>query len=274
MINIAEIKKIHEGNEEILDVKIVGNIDGVGELKIIEYSNILKEFNEFRRRADTLSFIHNELMDLCRENSKNHLAFEAKLESYLSATLKFIDTWEKEIKKRFSYLSLNFKEQKENIYDNFFEYRFIYNLRNFSQHVGNSLSYVVNSIYSDAEIIFSKEYFLKNHSGMQPSFRKELESSNIEVLNITNAVKVCTDELIKLHNNIVKTIIDNEKKYVEAAINVDSFYRYYNKEGGILVLTKFDLSNFKENSETKFDFFEVPNNFSEVILNNVIIKWQ
>lgn len=273
MINIAEVRKIRENNEDILNIEFVSRLDDEAEIIIKKYNDILIEYNNFRKKADILNYNYNEIVNICREKNQNQIIYESKIEAYLSSTKKFVDTWQKEINANFKFLLPYFSEQVAYIYDSYFEYRFIYNLRNFSQHIGDSLSYIAGSLYEDSKIIINKSYILKYPDKLQKKFETELRNITSENLDISNAVMVVNNELINFHNEIVKRIINEEKKYVEAAINVDSFYKYYSKKGGYLILTKFDLLNVKDNTEKNLDFYEIYNNYANTILKNVIIKW-
>ncbi|MDD3048941.1 MAG: hypothetical protein PHQ89_03060 [Bacilli bacterium] len=175
MVNVVEVRKIRENNEDIINMEVVGKLSNEIEVVIKRYNELLIEYNNFRKKADTLNYNYNEISNICREKCNNKIIYEAKIEAYLSSTKKFVDTWQKEISNNFKYLLPYFKEQLAIMYDTYFEYRLIYNLRNFSQHIGDSLSYTVGSLYDDTKIIINRSYILKYPDKLQKQFELELK---------------------------------------------------------------------------------------------------
>lgn len=101
--------------------------------------SLLKEFNFVEEVNDT----YKEYLDCLHDKSVSTKKLVRYINNYLSSYKGFIDRWETYLKrnKDESFIQF-FKEAISSIYDKYFEYRFIYNLRNYAQHNGTPVSKV------------------------------------------------------------------------------------------------------------------------------------
>jgi len=146
------------GNDNNPNYQFIKEIEEISYLKIKDQINIVNEVDDsidlflihnynFQKtvdfhNGDFRDFIENMTEPIKTDkNEYTHIKIEINriLLNYLSSFRMLIDHSERLIKKRFGKDSkdfLKFKKTLKNIYDNHFEYRFIYKLRNFCQHCG------------------------------------------------------------------------------------------------------------------------------------------
>ncbi|MCP3025986.1 hypothetical protein [Halobacillus sp. A5] len=199
----------------------------------------LKPLNEVFSFFDYLNNEYNEYLNWFQDKGGRSLKSVIRLiNNFLSAYKGFIDHWETYIKRKKSknFLDL-FEKSISKIYDENFEYRFIYNLRNFAQHNGNPVSSVSKNENGSSKILLNTATFLKEHNGMQKKFRKELNGTEVESLNVDQAIRVVYFNLSELHQLLINNILaeDNEK-YLRASVTVLEIYNKYNKNGGLIGL--------------------------------------
>jgi hypothetical protein len=200
--NYQFIKEIEESSyiEIKNQINIVNEADDSIDLFLIHKNNF----------GETVDF-HNEHFRDFIENmtepiktDKNEYTF-IKIEinrillNYLSSFRMLIDHSERLIKKRFGKDSTEFltlKETLKNAYDNHFEYRFIYKLRNFCQHCGIPVTdFIIDNTKKSAEMCFNKQYLLNEYDSwgveikndflkLEPKFSvNEILLKNIEIMN-------------------------------------------------------------------------------------------
>jgi hypothetical protein len=159
---------------------------------------------------------------------------------FLTDLKTYIDVWETFIKRDMKDLESFYKSTLNSIYDRNFEYRFLYNLRNFSQHCGSPISNVTKSIHNKRNgVLLSKSFFLKEHKNMQSNFKKELNALDIDDLDVDASIVKVKDLLIELHSKLLHEVIMAIKDdVIVSCSNLLKFYRKYNREGGDLALIK------------------------------------
>ncbi|QWI14805.1 hypothetical protein EXW48_01565 [Bacillus wiedmannii] len=225
--------------------------------KIVEFINnemritksITEEkFNELKRISEPIWEIDKKIrfFDLIKEEYNEYiLVIESQkskntkvvrtINNYLGSYKAFLDRWETFFKRHGSRELIDyFKTCVSGVYDTCFEYRFIYNLRNYAQHAGIPISRIRNALDKDIEITINKETFLNSHSGMQPKFRKELNRLQFEEIDIDNAIKVVHKELEEVHNKFIAKFMESKEDILYSASFVTEFYKNYNEYGGEL----------------------------------------
>ncbi|XKK20389.1 hypothetical protein HFP67_02400 [Bacillus sp. CB102A.1] len=207
-----------------------------------------EEFNELKKISEPIWEIYGKIrfFDLIKEEYDEYISVikdqkstttkvVRAINNYLSSYKAFLDRWETFFKRHGSQGLIDyFKVSVSEVYDNFFEYRFIYNLRNYAQHAGIPISRISNALDKDIEISIKKETFINSHSGMQSKFRKELQQLQFEEIDIDNAIKVVHKELEKIHNKFIGKFIESIEDCLYSANYIRKFYKKYNKYGGEL----------------------------------------
>lgn len=126
----------------------------------------------------------NELIGFIREQQNKLDEIDAiecnrLLFNYIDTLYGYINFFEKNYK-------ANFKSIKQEIYDSYFEYRFIYNLRNFIIHEDLGILSVSKQIYENSIVVrfnVSKNKLI-NSSRFQPSVRQEIEKRFVHDIDI------------------------------------------------------------------------------------------
>jgi len=110
-----------------------------------------------------------------------------------------------------------FINHRNNFYDNHFEYRFFYQLRNFSTHVGLPITNIVSEIIDENDpdmktsekVYMDREYLLNSYDGWKHSVRDKLKmlTAYIEVKPIVSEFLTCMQEfnkeLVRLETNMI-----------------------------------------------------------------------
>ncbi|WP_427110444.1 hypothetical protein [Lysinibacillus xylanilyticus] len=116
---------------------------------------------------------------------------------------------------------------------------FLYNLRNYAQHAGIPVTRITKSLENEIEIIINKGNFVKSHSGMQSPFKKELNRSQIEEIDINSAIKVVHKELERVHNVFINKIIQSKDNILYSANYINEFYKKHSKyEGELSIISQ------------------------------------
>lgn len=162
------------------------------------------------------------------------------INNYFSGYKGFLDRWETYIKRELpDEISTYFKLLGNEIYDRCFEYRFIYNLRNYAQHAGNPVSRIYRSIDNDTEVFLNKESFISSHKKMQASFRKELQRIHLDEIDIHASIIVVQKELESMQNKLIMKIVESTEGIIYSANYIREFYEKYSKyEGHLSIITQ------------------------------------
>ncbi|WP_158661057.1 hypothetical protein [Bacillus kwashiorkori] len=139
-----------------------------------------------------------------------------KLSNYLSNARKFIDQSEIKIYQDYSKNSLKsglWDDKKTELYNELFSYRFLYHLRNFTQHNGtmplNSVSKkIIPTIFGEQKVLEIKvirDSLLNTSFNWNSGIKKEIEDmpDSFDITGYLIEHKVC---LQKLYNKIIEII--------------------------------------------------------------------
>lgn len=201
------------------------------------------------------------------------------INNYLSSYKSFNDSWKTYIDRNKDMQNF-YKRSIVEIAEENFEYRFIYNLRNYVQHCNKPVSSIKCSLNNKAKITLSCEKFLKEHNGMQTKFRKELENSNIVELNVDESIRTVYMLLTEIQMKLVNKILNSLDDYfLSASIKVVDFYKKYNTNGGKLgLINSFVVEEItKINSETgnvNFEIFNIPYDVARMVIKGKFIKFK
>ncbi|MDZ5610135.1 hypothetical protein U2I54_24605 [Bacillus pseudomycoides] len=252
-----------------------------------------EEFNELKRNSEPIWEIDGKIrfFDLIKEEYDEYiLVIEDQkskttkvvraINNYLSSYKAFLDRWETFFKRHGSQELIDyFKTSLSEVYDNCFEYRFIYNLRNYAQHAGIPISRISTALDKDIEITINKETFINSHSGMQSKFRRELNRLQFEEIDIDNAIKVVHKELEEIHNKFIVKFIASIEDSLYSASYVTEFYKKYNKCGGELsIISQENVDSIvamsKEPGTATINPYIVPSKIALLILSGAKIVFK
>lgn len=227
----------NENNDSILNV-----LKEIDDQKEEEIKGANEKIQSFQSEVD---FMHPLIGDYeeyitCIENGENDSKILRKVTSYLSSYKGFIDQWETYVKRnKDEEFVTSFKKALNEVYDRCFEYRFIYNLRNYAQHNGKPVSKISRSINTGIKIGMDKNSFIAAHSGMQSKFRKELENLDENLIDVDNAIRVVHEELIALHSRLINESLKRlGEEALSAAVTILKFYKEHDIDEGELALSE------------------------------------
>ncbi|MGR9048240.1 hypothetical protein ACQ4XT_06415 [Halobacillus faecis] len=223
---------------------------------------------------------YNSYLNWFEDNAARTLEVERLINNYLGAYKGFIDKWETYLKRNkpeefFDY----YDELRRNTYDTYFEYRLIYNLRNFGQHNGHPVTDVSKSL-EKSKLLLDKEYFLKEHRRMQSSFRKELEKVKEETLDVDNAIRVVYQQLWDIQTKMFNKFLNGQERhdYLRDSATLLEFYKSFNQnQGELSIVPDEDIQTLRERSmdeNVKLSMTEIPYDLSVTILKSVYLKFK
>lgn len=206
----------------------------------------LMNFLEFNKYFESVinSFLEREKFNLLDNNlpelkyiSRNANRF---LFNYLSSARTYLDHTERYLKNKYGKDStqiIQFKDYTGYLYDNFFEYRFIYKLRNYAQHCGLPINSITFSVENEDILkktiklnpLFLKTELRNNYKEWGQKLNEDFECQPEEISVrkiIGNYYKnICdlNDELIKIESDSLSTSIEyleNFKKTNYSQLNI------------------------------------------------------
>lgn len=189
---------------------------------------------------------------------------ETVITEYIIKAIQFVEQWESFIKREYENVKSQFIDENRKLYEQSFEYRLIYNLRNMILHT-HQLPYtqVMKSIEKPHKVILDLEYLLEVHTGIQRSFKEELIKKRIERINLVEVINNSFSKLIRFHES-VSTMFLNEQSTSEltnAAYNLLQFYNKHQEKNGSLGLTKDEIDIKRINNpdyNQTLSFTEIP----------------
>ena len=128
-----------------------------------------------KSRIEDISTSYKYLLDLIESLSNQNQYLVAKeIQNGLSQLLfvfrKFLDNWETDIKRKYGENSKElqiFKQAQAEEYDQYIEYRIMYQLRNYDQHCGNVISeikaYIDENDNQCYKVYTDRDSLLKNY---------------------------------------------------------------------------------------------------------------
>lgn len=214
------------------------------EVSEIEYKKLKKHNNslrEVKRKLHSFEQLHQEYteyMSVVESKDSDYIKIIRAINNYLSSYKGFIDKSMASLKRNGpKEMTEYFDKLITEMYDNTFEYRFIYNLRNYSQHVGNPISRINSILGKKKKILINKQNFINSHSGMQNSFKKELHNLMKDELDINNAIMVVQIQLQKVQEKLLNKIIQSKECILKSANYIKVFYEKHSKYRGSLAVT-------------------------------------
>lgn len=125
----------------------------------------------------------------------------------------FVDTFYSYINFYESNYKELFKNVKKHLYDTYFEYRFIYRLRNYIVHEDLAVLKTLKKFCRDhVEVIFEVDNNALSHSPCFPqSFKQELKKRSTQMTSLNDILSNFYTVLVELHVNMLVKIWENLK---------------------------------------------------------------
>ncbi len=174
----------------------------------------------------------------------------------ISQLISLLNKWEKYLKNIFGDKSEeveNFKRLTASEYDNYFHYRLIYELRNYSFHTGyafHQITFAFKNGKKTIEIIIDKEKLLEDFN-LKRSFSDEIKLLSEDKIDIYPHIQNMYKSISKINYELVRfKIIKNANNLVKNSIYVINFLNKYKDCDGIIVIVEYlsSIEKFK-NSE-------------------------
>lgn len=269
---------------ELIDKKFI-NFQPIADEKkilIINQINIVNElmkynelFIEFQRSYEE----YLRLVDGSDINNDRDVVLGIK--NYLASYKSYIDGMETLISRSFSNeIYEKFKKFQNKTFDENFNYRFIYNLRNYAQHCGSPISSISREINQGTKIELKVDKFLSEHTGMQKIFRKELECHTSDVIDVGIAMDSVYNLIVLMQDSILNLIIDNRKDdFLQSAYGIVLLYNKTAKHNGELCISNDDDINNLRSSKIDdsivlpLGITPIPYQLAKLILKNISIKF-
>lgn len=263
-------------------INVLEEIDSETEAEFLEYSD---KIDELQKEVEIMQSLRNEYEDyidyIISKNDRRTNDILRRVNNYLSTYISFINYWEKYVKnhKDGEYLSF-YKKTLSEIYDSSFEYRFLYNLRNYAAHGGQPVSSVSMSLENKTLVKMHRKSFLADYKNMQAPFRRELNNMEIEDLDVDEAIRVTHKNLLDLHNKLFnKTLNSPDEEYLRASVGIMRLQKKFSKYNGNLALTGNEtiesIREMAENpSQHPISYKELQVQFAKQIIKGAIIKYK
>ena len=229
--------------------------------------------NSFLKR-ENFNLLDNNLPEL-KYVSRNANRF---LFNYLSSARTYLDHSEKYLKNKYGNNSIqfdSFKNYTSSLYDSFFEYRFIYKLRNYAQHCGlpiNSITFSVdNKDLLKRKInlnpLFLKSELKKNYKEWGQKINEDFDFQPEEISvrqiigNYYKNIKDLNDEFIIIE----KLSLDKSVEYLENFQKENYSQFNVNKSTQFCIFYDFILKYPDTYEGSKFSTFVYPKEMIETI---------
>lgn len=210
------------------------------------YKMVLENFKEFEK---SILFAHKKLkkeIDLI-ERRMIQANVNRCIINYISLTFVYINRLEIIIKNKYGRESLEFKEFKDVCsleYDTHFEYRFMNELRNFSQHWGMPVSVIGLTKKEDLILTISTKYLLESSFNWKTRIKKEIEEQS-EYLDVIPIITQMNKSLTKIDKAFINASFDNillnlaeAEKFMFDVDNKNPIVSDHNINNGKIILSK------------------------------------
>ena len=204
--------------------------------------------------ADFKSYkkIAEKNIEVSRDAKKCSNKFNRLLVHVLSSGKIFVDFMENYLEKEYGVNSDQYKEFKETLskeYDNCFEYRFMYSLRNYTQHIEMPLSSVkigVTNNLSDNDIniklLISTNHLLSSGFDWKPIIVSDFKSISDDI-NISSVVEKYFYSIIRIYRKINEIFLkSNYSSLMQLKSNFEkisqSYYQVFRYK-----ITKYNLKH-------------------------------
>lgn len=230
---------------------------------LIEISNQISNIQqEFERLKVMYKMFISDVFDFLKLNSElekknkgtNELDVNRFMMHLLSSGKLFVDFAENQIKTKYRQKFKKFHKLTSQQYDNSFAYRFCYNLRNFSQHVGIPISalHKKQDYVDDEKAIISlwieKDYLL-NSSFNWKKLRNEIEARND--IDAVELVKSYMEAITILYGEYNKFLLNiHHCNLINLKLSLENFGLVH-KKYCIVERTKYNLKYNPANITTR-----------------------
>lgn len=272
MKKIACIKK-DKDFERKKDLKVIE------ELEEDKYESLKENLKPLNKLLFELNFINDlkssfkELNDVVEDYESERIDDRAVINilskivcNCISQFISLLNKWEKYLKNNFGDESEeveNFKRLKSSEYDNYFHYRLIYELRNYSFHAGyafHQIAFAFKDGKKKIEILIDKEKLLEDFD-LKGSLSDEIKLLSEDKIDIYPHVQNMYKSISKINYELVRfNIIKNANSLVKNSIYVINFLNKYKDCDGIIVIVEYlsSIEKFKSGGNISMNIEYIP----------------
>lgn len=180
-----------------------------------------------------------KMLQICVDNESEELIQDCYFNcnrlfiNFLSSFRVYIDYIETYLKRKFGKTSqevLAYKRCTAFFFDKFFAYRFLYKLRNYSQHCGfpiNDINFsaklddLTQRVHATLTLSFNRDKLLEDYTEWGQNVKSDLENQTAEfdVMPLLQDLYFCISELATFLENIDKPSLSKSKLFLKAIID-------------------------------------------------------
>ncbi|MDZ5784468.1 hypothetical protein [Marinococcus luteus] len=263
-------------------ISVLRTLSQEEEETILGYIEDVNFIDQIRGFYQHLTVAYNDYLNW--KSERDRFKKERYVINYISAVSEFVEKWEKYSKRKSernenNKLAEHWKERITNLYDNSFEYRFLYNLRNYTQHGGSAITGTNSSVSGDY-LYMKREMFL-NDFKVQKVLREDLEAMEDKNIVVNTAIDKVHKELEEFQNAMATKDLEEEdnsgdsQKILLSSIWVLEFYNNNQIGYGKLML---DLNDSQEKvnqgeESFQFQFREIPYEYAKGLVRSAYIDF-
>ncbi|MFC0878879.1 hypothetical protein ACE01N_19960 [Saccharicrinis sp. FJH2] len=271
-INESEFLVLSEHTKNLFAFKSQQELHSIFIINFLEFNNLFEQtiHKLLKLKLDRALLDENpkELKFISRNANRLFLNF-------LSSGRTFLDHTETYLKRKYGKQSpefIKFKNETTKLYDNSFEYRFMYKLRNYAQHCGLPINNITFSINNEIqENVYNRKY------NLNPTFIKQelLDSYEEWGTQLKNDFKQKPEEIsvisvikeyYKNIDELSQTLLAIEEDSLQTSIDyLENFTKRFGEleqKGNIqlCVFFNFELSKPDSYENSKFETYKLPLN--------------
>jgi len=272
MKQIACIKK-DKDDPKRKDLRI---IEELAEDKYISLEENLKPINKILFELNFINDLKSsfkELNDLAEDYESERIDDRAVINilgkivgNCISQFISLLNKWEKHLKNNFGDKSKeieNFKRLKTSEYDNYFHYRLIYNLRNYSFHTGyafHQITFAFKDGKKKIEMLIDKGKLLEDFN-FKKNFSDEIKLLSEDKMDIYPHIQNMYKSISKINYELVSfNIKKNANNLVKSSIYVINFLNKYKDCDGSIAIVEYlsSIEKFKNGGNLSMNIVRIP----------------
>lgn len=251
----------------------------IGELTEEKYVSLKKNLEPISKIQFELNFINDlessfkELNDVVDDYESERIDDKAVINilsrivcDCISQLISLLNKWEKYLKNNFGDKSEeveNFKKLTINEYNNYFHYRLIYNLRNYSFHTGyafHQIKFAFKDRKKNIEMLIDKEKLLEDFN-FKKSFSDEIKLLSVDKMDIYPNIQNMYKSISKINYELVSfNIKKNANNLVKSSIYVINFLNKYKDCDGSIAIVEYlsSIEKFKNGGNLSMNIVRIP----------------
>ncbi len=234
------------------------------EKDFIECQNSVGRLNRAMLAVEYFDIVNDNLLELNKEIVDSNLQRDKFFININRRMFNFLDTFYAYI----NFFEKNYKDVflkvKKPVYDNFFEYRLIYNLRRYMTHCEIAITKASYDVLKDKQTILldMDEIIEKGKKSLQKKFVDEIKNKKIKEIDLEKIITQFTYIFEKIQESIIELLLkdilldlDNLKNVIVTKDNGGIIETYLRKSGKTEdeVATSYIYVNFQKKFMSRYE---------------------